>query len=99
MLAGSLDAPMLYLAGDVFLHERVAATHASAIGDALEAMQFSVYAAIYVVSSLTRHATGLRLVKTHALERVRQKTECDDEVTAAVACEIVAACSKEPDHF
>jgi len=92
MLACESDGPMLYLAGDVLSHERVAMAHAEELEGVLARLTLNGFEEVYVASCLVQHGTGIALVRSHVLGRLREIAEGPEEVISETARQAVETC-------
>jgi hypothetical protein len=92
MLADPTDGAMLYLAGDVLSHEHIALTHTETLAEALARLTFLGFEEVYVASCLAEHATGVELLRPHALARIRDVAQGKEEVISETARQVVETC-------
>ena len=94
MTADETDDPSLYLAGDVFTHERLVDQHASSLTYTLGTLTFVRYSAVYFASALAGTPRGLALVADHAQSALRAAALAAgvDEVTVAACQDVCEKC-------
>ena len=95
LVADESDDALLYLAGDVFAHESVAATHEEALEHSVREKRVDGHAPIYFAASLVEHRVGARIVGACALEVMRARARDADEVDAETARLVVEVCERQ----